>query len=136
MKRRLVLIDGNNLAMRAYFSTIQSGLTRKDGTPSGALFGAIRMTHRFLEKYDPAYMVWCFDQGASAMRLGMLPEYKGHRKVAAKQDQPNPAKDLPPQYAAFRKYLDAIGVAHHSEEGVEADDIIATAAYRWALKAR
>lgn len=128
----LVLVDGNNVTMRSYHAMFQSGLSAPDGTPSGAVYGNISALRTYMRELAPTHMVWLFDGGRSDFRVNLRAEYKGHRKLAAlEKGKPNPAEDLPPQYDAFERFLDAVGIKHYREKGVEADDLIAQATLKW-----
>lgn len=122
----LVLVDGNNVTMRSYHAMYQSKLTAPDGTPSGAVYGNIAALRSYMRELAPTHMAWLFDGGRSDFRTNLRAEYKGHRKQAVVDAaKPNPAEDLPPQYEAFERFLDALGIRHYRETGVEADDLIA-----------
>ena len=43
MASKLLLIDGSSLMYRAFYGLGRAGFTNKDGLPTGALFGFIRM---------------------------------------------------------------------------------------------
>lgn len=130
--RNLVLVDGNNAVHRAYHATFKAGLTRKDGTPSGALLGTFKVIRQMVRELEPTHMLWCFDGGKSEFRLDLDPEYKGHRKTAEVKSPANPREDIPPQIEAIRELLEHLGIASYSEDGVEADDLIAQGVARWS----
>lgn len=132
--KHLMLLDGNNLVMRAYFAMAHSrggSLATKAGVPSGALHGVLTSFRGYMRDVNPSHVLWLFDQGKSDMRVKLQPDYKGHRKTSAASDGtvPNPAEDLPPQYEGLRNFLDIFGIRHYSESGVEADDLIAQAVH-------
>ena len=50
MKKRAILIDGNNLLFRSYFATAYSGNLMKNskGFPTNALFGFVNMINKIV----------------------------------------------------------------------------------------
>jgi len=127
---RCVVVDGTNVMYRSYFAMANSNLSA-NSSPSGALFGTIVALRTYLRELQPTHMVWFFDNGKSALRLGMREDYKGHRKYSAVEVASDPATDIPPQLEAFEDFLDTLGIKHYDERGVEADDLIAQVAHRW-----
>lgn len=129
---RLVIVDGNNLVCRNLFAFAKAGLVSPQGKPSGALLGTMRNLMGIVERFSPTHMLWCFDHGRSAMRTELQPDYKGHRKYAAKGAvEHNPMEDLPVQIEAFTSYLQMSAIASFSEADTEADDLIAAAVIKW-----
>lgn len=121
---KLVIFDANNLVMRSHFAMAQSGLSSPNGRPSGALYGTIKAFFGFVRDLGPTHVVWFFDEGRSDVRRALRSDYKGHRKYSSVQTA-DPLVDLPPQYEALREFFDLMGVRHHSQRGIEADDFIA-----------
>lgn len=132
MSDRLVIVDGHNILYRSFFAMSTSNLRTTQGEPTGALFGTLQALRVYLREMMPTHMLWCFDRGRSAFRTALREGYKGHRKYASTEVAIDPRRDLPPQTTAFVEFLDLYGIAHHSEDGVEADDLIATAVGRFA----
>lgn len=132
MSDRLVIVDGHNILYRSFFAMSTSNLRTTQGEPTGALFGTLQALRVYLREMMPTHMLWCFDRGRSTFRTALREGYKGHRKYASTEVAIDPRRDLPPQTTAFVEFLDLYGIAHHSEDGVEADDLIATAVGRFA----
>lgn len=129
----LMVLDGNNLVLRAYHSQRYrnkdgewEGLATSDGRPSGALYGTLVMFARLVREFNPTHVLFTFDHGRSKARLDIRPEYKANRDSSTSQRE-----DLKPQYGAIEKLLSTLDVRHYREQGVEADDLIANAVYRW-----
>ncbi len=116
----LTLIDGNSLLFRAYYG-VHSRLTRKDGTPTGAVFGFFNMILPILSaaKSDDAF-VCVFDASRTTFRQDIFKDYKANRSET-------PA-DLIAQGIMIREAMAAIGMPVLCIPGVEADDVIATLA--------
>lgn len=73
---------------------------------------------------EPTHLAVVWDGGLSAERLAALPTYKAQR--------PEMPGDLRPQFDEISAYLAASGVPEICQDGVEADDIIASLARREA----
>ena len=119
----LAIVDGNNLVMRAYFAMQNHNLTTSEGVPTGALFGSILAHINVVRTLNPTKMVWFFDaRGGSTARKEMFAGYKADRPG-------NHA--IGKQLSAFETFLSTMDVRYYSEDGVEADDLIAEAVNRW-----
>lgn len=118
----LTLIDGNSLLFRAYYG-VHSRLTRTDGTPTGAVYGFLNMILPILSAAKPDDKFVCiFDASRITFRQDIYPEYKANRSET-------PA-DLISQSLLVREGLTALGMPVLCIPGVEADDVIATLAYK------
>jgi len=116
----LTLIDGNSLLFRAYYG-VHSRLTRRDGTPTGAVYGFFNMILPVLAAANPDDSFVCvFDASRITFRQDIYPEYKSNRAET-------PA-DLLAQGVMIRTGLADMGVPVLCIPGVEADDVIATLA--------
>ena len=118
----LTLIDGNSLLFRAYYG-VHSRLTRRDGTPTGAVYGFFNMVLPILAsaKQNDSF-VCVFDASRISFRQDIYPEYKSNRSET-------PA-DLLAQGVMIRTGLNDMGVPVLCIPGVEADDVIATLAHQ------
>lgn len=74
--KTLIAIDGNSLMHRAYYAL--PSMAAKDGTPTGAIFGFLRMLLKLLER-QPDYLVVAFDMKGPTFRHGEYGEYKAGR---------------------------------------------------------
>jgi DNA polymerase-1 len=116
----LFLVDGNNLAYRAYFA-LPEELATSDGFPTNALLGFTNMLFKLLSDYRPRGVAVAWDTRA-VHRKELAPEYKVHRL---------PMPDLlGEQFPHFRPIVEAFGYRNLEFEGWEADDVIATLAAR------
>lgn len=119
----LTLIDGNSLLFRAYYG-VHSRLTRRDGTPTGAVYGFLNMILPILSTAEKNDTVVCvFDASRQTFRQDIYPEYKQNRSET-------PA-DLITQSQMVQQCLRAMGVPVLCVAGVEADDVIATLANQY-----
>jgi DNA polymerase-1 len=116
----LFLVDGNNLAYRAYFA-LPEELATSEGFPTNALLGFTNMLFKLLSDYRPKGVAVAWDTRA-VHRKEMAPEYKVDRR---------PMPDLlSEQFPHFRPIVEAFGYRNLEFEGWEADDVIATLAAR------
>ena len=116
----LFLVDGNNLAYRAFFA-LPEELATTEGFPTNALLGFTNMLFKLLQDYRPKGVAVAWDT-RPAERLETLETYKSERK---------PTPDLlSEQFPYFRPIVEAFGYRNLEFEGWEADDVIATLATR------
>ncbi|MDX8413128.1 MAG: DNA polymerase I [Mariprofundales bacterium] len=117
----LALLDGSNLAFRAYFAMRNANLTAPDGMPVGAIHGYLQIVRASLQKLQPTHAVVAFDpKGGSTFRNQLLPQYKQNR--SAMDD------DLVCQWPHILTINDALNLPRICIDGFEADDVIATLA--------
>jgi DNA polymerase-1 len=120
----LFVVDGNNLAYRAYFA-LPEELATTDGQPTNALLGFTNMLFKLLADYRPKGVAVAWDsrpvhRAATAEAADVV--YKQGRK---------PMPDLlREQFPHFRPIVEAFGYRNLEFEGWEADDVIATLATR------
>jgi DNA polymerase I len=116
----LFLVDGNNLAYRAYFA-LPEELATSEGFPTGALLGFTNMLFKLLSDYKPKGVAVAWDT-RPVHRAAISEEYKSERR---------PMPDLlREQFPHFRPIVEAFGYRNLEFEGWEADDVIATLATR------
>lgn len=127
-KQHLYLVDGSAYIFRAYHRL--PPLTNPLGVPVGAVYGYTTMLWRLAEdlhKADgPTHLAVILDKSSKSFRNDIYPEYKAHR--------PPPPEDLVPQFPLIRDATRAFSLACIEEEGLEADDLIAS--YARAAAAR
>ncbi len=118
----LFLVDGNNLAYRAFFA-LPEELVTTDGQPTNALLGFTNMLFKLLADYRPKGVAVAWDsrpvhRAAVAEAADVV--YKEGRR---------PMPDLlREQFPHFRPIVEAFGYRNLEFEGWEADDVIATLA--------
>jgi DNA polymerase-1 len=116
---RLFLIDGNNLAYRAFFA-LPDTIATSAGQPTNALYGFAAMMIKVLAEYGPEVVIVAWDSKEKTFRHEEFEEYKAHRK---------PMPDLlREQWPHFTDLSEAFGFVNLAVPGYEADDILATLA--------
>src|SRR5438093_6919800 len=114
----LFLVDGNNLAYRAFFA-LPEELATSEGFSTNALLGFTNMLFKLLADYRPKGVAVAWDTHA-VHRAAISEDYKSERR---------PMPDLlREQFPHFRPIVEAFGYRNLEFEGWEADDVIATLA--------
>lgn len=117
-EKTILLIDGSSFLYRAYYAlkpmhTIQ-------GQAIHAVYGFCRMIKKLLADFKPSYCVIAWDSPAKTYRAQVYTEYKATRQAA-------PA-DLGEQKLLIKEFADLIGIHQLELAGVEADDLLYSAA--------
>ncbi|MGZ3172697.1 MAG: DNA polymerase I [Croceibacterium sp.] len=119
-KQHLYLVDGSAYIFRAYHRL--PPLTNPQGTPVGAVYGYTTMLWKLAEdlhKADgPTHLAVILDKGSHTFRNDLYDQYKANR--------PEPPEDLKPQFPLIRDATRAFSLPCIEEEGLEADDLIAS----------
>jgi DNA polymerase-1 len=116
----LFLVDGNNLAYRAFFA-LPEELATSEGFATNALLGFTNMLFKLLADYRPKGVAVAWDT-RPVHRAEISEEYKAERR---------PMPDLlREQFPHLRPIVQAFGYRNLEFEGWEADDVIATLASR------
>jgi DNA polymerase-1 len=116
----LFLVDGNNLAYRAFYA-LPEELATTEGFSTNALLGFTNMLFKLLADYRPKGVAVAWDTRPTA-RAEISEAYKAERR---------PMPDLlREQFPYFRPIVEAFGYRNLEFEGWEADDVIATLATR------
>jgi DNA polymerase-1 len=118
----LFLVDGNNLAYRAFFA-LPEELATTDGFPTNALLGFTNMLFKLLSDYKPKGVAVAWDtrpvHRAAVAEAGDVVYKEGRRPMP---------ELLREQFPYFRPIVEAFGYRNLEFEGWEADDVIATLA--------
>lgn len=127
-RKHLYLVDGSAYIFRAYHRL--PPLTNPEGVPVGAVYGYTAMLWKLAEdlhKADgPTHLAVILDKGSITFRNALYDQYKANR--------PPPPEDLRPQFPLIRDATRAFSLPCIEEEGLEADDLIAS--YARAASAR
>jgi DNA polymerase-1 len=119
-KQHLYLVDGSAYIFRAYHRL--PPLTNPHGVPVGAVYGYTTMLWKLaddLHKADgPTHLAVILDASGKSFRNDIYPEYKANR--------PPPPEDLRPQFPLIRDATNAFSLPCIEEQGLEADDLIAS----------
>ncbi|MBV8972166.1 MAG: DNA polymerase I, partial [Sphingomonadaceae bacterium] len=120
VKQHLYLVDGSGFIFRAYHRL--PPLNDPNGTMVNAVYGVTTMLWKLIEELKraeaPTHLAVIFDAGSHTFRNEMYAGYKAHR--------PPPPEDLVPQFPLIRDAVRAFSVQCIEQDGVEADDIIAS----------
>nr|WP_078595068.1 DNA polymerase I [Evansella clarkii] len=119
---KLVLVDGNSIAYRAFFALPL--LNNEKGVYTNAVYGFTTMLLKILEEEKPTHMLVAFDAGKTTFRHDTYKKYKGTRQ----KTPPELSEQLP----VIRDLLKAFNIPHYEVENYEADDIIGTLSKRAA----
>ena len=115
----LFLLDGNNVAYRAFFA-LPSDIATSGGFPTNALYGFCLMVIKILADYRPGDVIVAWDSREKTFRHEEFEDYKAQRK---------PMPDLlSEQWPYFTELSAAFGFVNLAVPGFEADDILATLA--------
>ena len=119
MKKRAILVDGNNLLFRSYYATAYTGNLMKtsDGFPTNALFGFVNMINKIINEEKSEYMMIAFDKGRN-FRQDMYDNYKDGRIETP--------SDLKLQFPVAKELCTLMGIKYIEIDNYEADDIIGT----------
>ena len=115
---RLLVIDGNSIANRAFFGI--KLLTTKDGRYTNAIYGFLNILLSLLKECAPDEVAVAFDLKAPTFRHKMYDGYK-----ATRHGMP---EELAQQMPVLKELLADLGYQEVTAEGWEADDILGTLA--------
>lgn len=121
-KNKLLLVDGNSVAFRAFFA-LHNSLERfknRNGLHTNAIYAFHNMFENVMQKEQPTHVLVAFDAGKTTFRTEMYAEYKGGRSKT-----PGEFKEQMPY---IRELLTGLGVKYYELPNYEADDIIGTLA--------
>lgn len=116
LNKKVVLIDGNSVAYRAFFALPL--LNNDKGIHTNAVYGFAMMLEKILKEEKPTHILVAFDAGKTTFRHETFGDYKGGRQKTP--------PELSEQFPYLRELLKAHGIAQYELENYEADDIIGT----------
>lgn len=123
-KEKLLIVDGNNLLLRAYFKFKNKGFS--NGTIStGAIYGFFKILYSNITRFNISEVVIAFDCHRSKLREEVYPEYKQHRKrISEDWDQ-----IFKVQFPIIKRILRNMGITYiwdnHGINDMEGDDYLA-----------
>jgi DNA polymerase-1 len=119
-RKRLAIIDGKSVFYRGYYA--MPGLSTKEGTPTGGVYGFAVMALEVIKRLKPDYVCVAWDKPKTNIRrrLALYPEYKAGRKP--------PPQDFYDQIPLLHGLLEAFGWPLYELDDYEADDIMGTLA--------
>ena len=116
--KTLFLIDGSSFLYRAYYG--MKPLHSPKGEAVQAVYGFCRMLKKLINQFDPKNMILVWDSRGKTTRHEIFPNYKATRQA--------PPTDLGEQKALIKEFADKIKLAQIEKSGIEADDLIFSAA--------
>ncbi len=119
-RKTLYLLDGPNLAFRAFYAI--GGMASSKGLPTNALFGFTNMLLKLIREHRPDYLAITWDPEGGSFRDREFPAYKGTR--------PDMPEALRAQMPHFARIAEAFDVPYLCLDGFEADDVMGTLARR------
>lgn len=115
-KNKIVLLDGNSLAYRAFFALPL--LTNDKGIHTNAVYGFTMMLEMIMNNEKPTHILVAWDAGKTTFRHSTFEDYKGGRQKTP--------PELSEQFPYIRKLIDSFGISQYELDLYEADDIIGT----------
>ncbi|WP_409345346.1 DNA polymerase I [Paenibacillus sp. MBLB4367] len=113
---KLIVIDGNSIAYRAFFALPL--LSNSQGLHTNAVYGFTTMLLKLIEEQKPTHFLVAFDAGKQTFRHKGYAEYKGGREKTP--------SELSEQFPVLKDLIKAFGISQFELAGYEADDIIGT----------
>lgn len=117
-RKRLLIIDSNALLHRAFHAL--PPFKTKTGIETGAVYGYLTTLFKAIKDLQGNYIVACFDTKAKTFRHEQFENYKSQRPVTP--------SGIISQIPITKEVLQAFKIPVFAQEGVEADDLIATIA--------
>jgi DNA polymerase I len=116
----IYIVDLSSYVLRAYHAV--APLQSPSGEPTGAVHGMVNMLERMLRERSPRLLAVALDAGRETFRKEIYPEYKANR--------PPTPDDLRSQLNRCEQIVLGLHAAIYKQDGVEADDLIATVVKR------
>lgn len=130
VRHKLLIIDGHNFLFR-YFWGMPRTIFSSDGQPIHGAFGFIASLIKHLRRFEPDYVVVCFDAQTTSERTELLPAYKANR---IKAFEPGSADNPFSQLEAVQSALQYMEIPSVELPYIEADDVIGS--YTFAAQER
>lgn len=118
----VLAVDGNSLVHRAYHALAHTGLRSLAGEPVWAVRGLLMQLVHAVDRVAPSRVVVGFDDAERSVRRDGYPDYKAQR--------PDKLRTLVSQLCLAAETLQGMGIHVVVPEGLEADDVLASAAAR------
>lgn len=121
-KEKLVLIDGNSVAYRAFFAMHHQldQFVNGAGLHTNAIYSFKRMLESIMDREQPTHALVAFDAGKTTFRHSFFEEYK-----AGRAKTPGEFRE---QLPYIRELVTDFGIKYYELANYEADDIIGTLA--------
>ena len=122
---KLIILDGNHLAYRAYYKF--PNLKTFDGVNTSVVYGIPYIVESLIRRFTPDKAIICIDGGRSKFRMGLLPGYKEREQKLGFDKE-----DFYRQRSDALDYMKALGITIVGKIGYEADDLIAMLCRRYS----
>ncbi|WP_414050356.1 DNA polymerase I [Macrococcus animalis] len=116
MNNKLILIDGNSIAFRAFYALPL--LKNSSELHTNAIYGFTLILEKLLKEEKPTHFLIAFDAGKTTFRHATFGEYKGGRQKTP--------QELSEQFPHIRRLVESYQIKHYELDNYEADDIIGT----------
>ncbi|HUR17942.1 MAG TPA: DNA polymerase I [Acidimicrobiales bacterium] len=116
---KILLLDGNSLAYRAFFA-LPTDMATASGQVTNAVFGFTSMLVNLLKDHKPDGIAVAFDRPEPTFRHAIVDDYKAGRSEAP--------DILRQQLGLVRQVVEVLKIPLLEVAGYEADDIVATLA--------
>ncbi len=118
-KEKLVIIDGNSLAYRAFFALPESIIT-STGIITNSVYGFTNMLIKLINEEKPTMLAVAFDSKKPTFRHELYKDYKSNRERMP--------EDLANQFTLIENVLNVFSIPIYQVDSYEADDILGTLA--------
>jgi DNA polymerase-1 len=116
----IYVVDLSSYVLRAYHAV--APLMSPSGEPTGAVHGMVNMLELMLREQTPRLLAVALDSGRETFRKQIYSDYKANRPPAP--------DDLRSQLQRCEQIVNGFHAAIYKQDGVEADDLIATVVRR------
>lgn len=123
---KLFLIDGHALIFKMYYAFLGRPMVNSKGIDTSILFGFTKYLLELIEREKPTHIAVSFDPPGGTFRNQIFPEYKANRTETPQLviDALEPLTDI----------VESLGIPVLMIKGFEADDVIGSAAKKFAGK--
>ena len=126
MSKKILLIDGNSMANRAFYATMGRMMKTPTGISTNAVYGFFQIMFKTIEEEKPDKIIVAFDISSSEKRTKIFNEYKAGRHKAP--------EDLIIQFPIIKELLKTMNIPIVQKDGIEADDILGAIAKKEGKK--
>lgn len=126
MSKKILLIDGNSMANRAFYATMGRMMKTPTGISTNAVYGFFQIMFKTIEEEKPDKIIVAFDISSSEKRTKIFNEYKAGRHMAP--------EDLTIQFPIIKELLRMMNIPIVQKDGIEADDILGAIAKKEGKK--
>ena len=126
MSKKILLIDGNSMANRAFYATMGRMMKTPTGISTNAVYGFFQIMFKTIEEEKPDKIIVAFDISSSEKRTKIFNEYKAGRHKAP--------EDLTMQFPIIKELLKTMNIPIVQKDGIEADDILGAIAKKEGKK--